>query len=120
FLHDVLTTWEYEILREKTVWDLVRVNKLCGGEVIVRDPHERGRVLTGDDSVVEITRLQSIMSLLDEPPTHTVEITALHHLLVDIKGFAGASTEATTLVIYLAIKHAGGSLTPLSESYIVE
>ncbi|KAK0613299.1 hypothetical protein B0T14DRAFT_498830 [Immersiella caudata] len=120
FLHDVLTTWEYKTLREKTVWDLVRVNKLCGGEVIVRDPHERGRVLTGDDSVVEITRLQSIMGLLDEPPTHPVEITALHHLLVDIKGFAGASTDATTLVIYLATKSPGGTLTPLSESYIVE
>ncbi|KAL2140830.1 hypothetical protein VTI28DRAFT_3194 [Corynascus sepedonium] len=120
FLHDVLTTREYEVLREKTVWDLVRVNKLCGGEVIVRDPHERGRVLTGDDSVVEITKLQSIMSLLDETPTHTVELTALHHLLVDVKGFAGASTEATTLVLYLATKTAGGALTPLTESYIVE
>ncbi|KAK0705985.1 hypothetical protein B0T26DRAFT_655315 [Lasiosphaeria miniovina] len=120
FLHDVLTAWEFNNLREKTVWDLVRVNKLCGGEVIVRDPHERGRVLTGDDSVVEITRLQSVMSLLDEPPTHTVELTALHHLMVDIKGFAGASTESTTLVIYLATKPAGGTLTPLSESYIVE
>ncbi|KAK4121833.1 hypothetical protein N657DRAFT_98874 [Parathielavia appendiculata] len=120
FLHDVLTAWEYEILREKTVWDLVRVNKLCGGEVIVRDPHERGRVLTGDDSVVEITKLQSIMSLLDETPKNTVELTAFHHLLVDIKGFAGASTEATTLVLYLATKSPGGALTPLTESYIVE
>ncbi|KAL2024335.1 hypothetical protein VTK56DRAFT_8817 [Thermocarpiscus australiensis] len=120
FLHDVLTTWEYENLREKTVWDLVRVNKLCGGEVIVRDPHARGRVLTGNDSVVEITKLQSVMSLLDETPKHTVELTALHHLLVDIKGFAGASTEATTLVLYLATKSAGGALTPLSENYIVE
>ncbi|KAK4151978.1 hypothetical protein C8A00DRAFT_35348 [Chaetomidium leptoderma] len=120
FLHDVLTTWEYEILREKTVWDLVRVNKLCGGEVIVRDPLERGRVLTGDDSVVEVTKLQSVMSLLEETPTQTAELTALHHLLVDIKGFAGASTEATTLVLYLATKTAGGALAPLSENYIVE
>ncbi|KAK4185809.1 putative dedicator of cytokinesis protein 1 [Podospora australis] len=120
FLHDVLTTWEYENLRERTVWDLVRVNKLCGGEVIVRDPHARGRVLTGDDSVVEITRLQSIMSLLDETPTPTVELTALHHLLVDIKGLAGASTEATTLVLYLATKSGGGPLTTISESYVVE
>lgn len=120
FLHDVLTTWEYDTLREKTVWDLVRVNKLCGGEVIVRDPHARGRVLTGDDSVVEITKLQSIMSLLDETPTQPVELTALHHLLVDIKGFAGASTDSTTLVLYLATKSAGGKLTPLSENYIVE
>ncbi|KAK3990458.1 hypothetical protein QBC44DRAFT_64121 [Cladorrhinum sp. PSN332] len=120
FLHDVLTSWEYNNLREKTVWDLVRVNKLCGGEVIVRDPHARGRVLTGDDSVVEVTRLQSIMSLLEETPTPTVELTALHHLMVDIKGLAGASTEAITLVIYLAAKTMGGNLTALSESYIVE
>ncbi|EGS23072.1 uncharacterized protein CTHT_0015580 [Thermochaetoides thermophila DSM 1495] len=120
FLHDVLTSWEYEKLREKTVWDLVKVNKLCGGEVIVRDPNARGRVLTGDDSVIEVTKLQSIMSLLEEPPTQPVELTALHHLLVDIKGFAGASTEATTLVLYLAIKPPGGTLKPLSECYIVE
>ncbi|KAK3939252.1 hypothetical protein QBC46DRAFT_438181 [Diplogelasinospora grovesii] len=120
FLHNVLTTWEYKNLREKTVWDLVRVNKLCGGEVIVRDPSERGRVLTGDDSVVEVTKLQSVMSLLDEPPTNAIELTALHHLLVDVKGFAGASTESTTLVIYLASKTAGGPLKPLSESYIVD
>ena len=120
FLHNVLTGCEYDDLREKTVWDLVRVNKLCGGEVIVRDPHERGRVLTGDDSVVEVTRLQSVMSLLDETPTHPVELTALHHLMVDVKGFAGASTEATTLVIYLATRQPGAAVTPLSESYIVE
>ena len=120
FLHNVLTTYEYNNLREKTVWDLVRVNKLCGGEVIVRDPKERGRVLTGDDSVVDITQLQSVMSLLDEPPTPTVELTALHHLMVDVKGFAGASTESTTLVLYLASKPVGGTLSPISESYIVE
>lgn len=120
FLHNVLTTHEYEILREKTVWDLVRVNKLCGGEVIVRDPATRGRVLTGDDSVVEITKLQSTMSLLDEPPTAVIELTALHHLLVDVKGFAGASSESTTLVLYLASKQGGGNIMPLSESFIVE
>lgn len=120
FLHNVLTTWEYENLREKTVWDLVRVNKLCGGEVIVRDPSARGRVMTGDDSVVEITQLQSVMSLLDEPPTTAPELTSLHHLMVDIKCFAGASTESTTLVLYLATKAPGGRVTPLSESYIVD
>ncbi|KAJ4307245.1 Deoxycytidine kinase 1 [Collariella sp. IMI 366227] len=120
FLHDVLTTREYDALREKTVWDLVRVNKLCGGEVIVRDPQTRGRVLTGDDSVVEITKLQSVMSLLDETPTQPIELTALHHLLVNIGSFAGASTDATTLVLYLAAKTAGGLLTPLSETYTAE
>lgn len=120
FLHNVLTTWEYKNLREKTVWDLVRVNKLCGGEVIVRDPLEQGRVLTGDDSVVEITKLQSVMSLLDEPPHPTIELSALHHLLVDVKGFAGASSEATTLTLHLVSKAPGGSLTSLSETFIIE
>ncbi|KAL8377349.1 hypothetical protein RB595_008164 [Gaeumannomyces hyphopodioides] len=119
-LHNVLTTWEYGRLREQTVWDLVRVNKLCGGEVIVRDPRERGRVLTGDDSVVEITKLQSVMSMLDEAPQSPTETSALHHLLVDIKGFAGSSTEAPCLVFYVAQKDAAGELTRLSENYTVE
>ncbi|EFX06343.1 sh3 domain containing protein [Grosmannia clavigera kw1407] len=116
FLHNVLTSWEYTKLREKTVWDLVRVNKLCGGEVIVRDPNERGRILTGDDSVVEITQLQSVMSLLNEPPPPSVEPTALHHLLVDVKGFAGACTEGTSLVLSL-VGRVGGELIRLSESF---
>ncbi|KAL2759794.1 hypothetical protein ACRALDRAFT_1074067 [Sodiomyces alcalophilus JCM 7366] len=119
-LHNVLTNHEYEKLREKTVWDLVRVNKLCDGEVIVRDPRERGRVLTGDDSIVETTKLQSTMSLLDEPPQPTLELTALHHLLVDVRGFAGASSEETSLAVYLLAKSAGGQLIPLSETFTVE
>ncbi|EQB51066.1 SH3 domain-containing protein [Colletotrichum gloeosporioides Cg-14] len=120
FLHNVLTAHEYDKLREKTVWDLVRVNKLCGGEVIVRDPTERGRVLTGDDSVVDVTKLQSIMSVLDEPPQPTTEPTALHHLLVDVKGFAGASAEETSLVVYLVAKPVGGQATALSECFIID
>lgn len=120
FLHNVLTSWEYNHLREKTVWDLVRVNKLCGGEVIVRDPQERGRVLTADDSVVEVTRLQSVMSLLDEPPRPVVELTSLHHLLVDVRSFAGAVGGNTSLVLYLVRKPVGGTLTQLSECYIIE
>ncbi|TDZ27951.1 Dedicator of cytokinesis protein 1 [Colletotrichum spinosum] len=120
FLHNVLTTHEYDKLREKTVWDLVRVNKLCGGEVIVRDPAERGRVLTGDDSVVDVTRLQSVMSVLDEPPQPSFEPTALHHLLVDVKGFAGASAEETSLVVYLVAKAVGGPASTLSECFIID
>ncbi|KDN60659.1 putative SH3 domain-containing protein [Colletotrichum sublineola] len=119
FLHNVLTH-EYQKLREKTVWDLVRVNKLCGGEVVVRDPADRGRVLTGDDSVVDITKLQSVMSVLDEPPQPAVEPTALHHLLFDVKGFAGASAEETSLVAYLVAKPVGGKVTTLSECFTIE
>lgn len=120
FLHNVLTAHEYDLLREKTVWDLVKGNKLCGGEVIVRDPSQRGRVLTGDDSVVDITKLQSTMCLLDDPPQPVVELTALHHLLVDIRSFAGSSSEPTTLVVYLVSKPVGGFPRALSESYMVE
>ncbi|CAI4217156.1 unnamed protein product [Parascedosporium putredinis] len=120
FLHNVLTAHEYERLREKTVWDLVNVNKLCGGEVIVRDPAQRGRVLTGDDSVVEITKLQTMMSLLDEPPQPVTELTALHHLMVDVKGFAGASADDTTLELYLVGKPLGGPAATLSETFSVK
>ncbi|KAK2597971.1 Deoxycytidine kinase 1 [Conoideocrella luteorostrata] len=120
FLYNVLTSHEYDRLREKTVWDLVRVNKLCGGEVIVRDPAARGRVLTGDDSVVGVTRLQSVMTLLDEPPQPTVELTSLHHLLLDVKGFAGSSSEATALVLYLVTKPQYEKLSTLSESFTVD
>lgn len=121
FLHNVLTTHEMGLLREKTVWDLVRGNKLFNGEVIVRDPAERGRVLTGDDSAVEITKLQSMMSLLDERPQPVLnDSLTLHHLLIDVKTFVGSSTESTTLVFFLATKSPGGSAAALSESYIVE
>ncbi|TAQ87457.1 hypothetical protein B7494_g4212 [Chlorociboria aeruginascens] len=120
-LHNVLTDFEIQTLREKTVWHLVKGNKMLNGEVIVRDPEERGRVLTGDDSAVEITKLQSMMSLLDERPQAPVtENLTLHHLLIDVKAFVGASTEATTLVFFLASKTPGSPATPLSESYIVE
>ncbi|KAG9246481.1 hypothetical protein BJ878DRAFT_540274 [Calycina marina] len=121
FLQNVLTTWELDALREKTVWDLVRGNKLLNREVIVRDPVQRGRILTGDDSAVEITKLQSMMTLLDErlqPPTH--DALSLHHLLLDVKPFVGGSTESTTLVFFLATKTPASPITPISECYSFE
>ncbi|KAI1438922.1 SH3 domain-containing protein [Xylaria sp. CBS 124048] len=119
-LHNLLTDREAATLREKTIWDLVKGNKLCGGEVIVRDPAQRGRVLTGDDSVIEITKLQSTMSLLDDPPVSHVESTSLNHLMVDIKSFAGSSNAPATLDLCLVSKSVGGSLTTLTETYSVE
>lgn len=119
-LHSLLTDREAAALREKTVWDLVRGNKLCGGEVIVRDPAQRGKVLVGDDSVIDITRLQSAMSLLEDPPLPHVESTSLHHLMVDLKSFAGSSNEAAALDLYLVAKSVGGSLTTLTETFTVE
>lgn len=119
-LHSLLTDREATAIREKTIWDLVRGNKLCGGEVIVRDPAQRGKVLVGDDSVIDITKLQSVMSLLDDPPLPYVEPTSLHHLMVDIKSFATSSNEPVTLDLYLIAKSAGGSVTTLSETYTFE
>ncbi|KAK5632468.1 hypothetical protein RRF57_008182 [Xylaria bambusicola] len=119
-LHSLLTDREAAVLRVKTVWDLVRGNKLCGGEVIVRDPAQRGKVLVGDDSVIDITRLQSVMSLLDEPPLPHVESMSLHHFMVDVKSFAGSSNEPATLDLYLVAKSVGGSLTTLTETYTAE
>ncbi|KAI9049743.1 hypothetical protein LZ554_005895 [Drepanopeziza brunnea f. sp. 'monogermtubi'] len=120
-LHNVLTTHELGALREKTVWDLVRGNKLYNGEVIVRDPEARGRVLTGEDSAVDITKLQAMMSLLEERPQPSAnETPTLHHLLIDVRAFVGASTESTTLVFYLASKAPGQAAVALSESYVVD
>ncbi|KAI9737235.1 MAG: hypothetical protein M1818_005767 [Claussenomyces sp. TS43310] len=118
-LHNVLTAHELREVWERTVWDLVKGNKLFSNEVIVRDPAERGRVLTGDDSAVELTKLQSIMSLLDERPRQAAEHPSLHHLVVDVKAFVGASTDSTTLVIYLVSKPFNCKAKALSESYVV-
>lgn len=119
FLYNVLTAHEFKNMREKTVWDLVTVNKLCGGEVIVRDPAAHGRILTGDDSAVELTKLQSVMSLLDEPPQPTADPVTSHHLLLDVKGFAGSSSEDTLMLFYLASKAAQGNLVPVSETFSI-
>ncbi|PQE08076.1 SH3 domain-containing protein [Rutstroemia sp. NJR-2017a BVV2] len=121
-LHNVCTTHELQSLREKTVWDLVKGNKLFNGEVVVRDPAERGRVLTSNDSAVKLTKLQSMMSLLDEkpqPPSQN-EGLALHHLLLDVKAFVGASTESTSLAFFLATKKPGSPGTALSETFLAE
>lgn len=119
-LHGVLTTHELKHLREQTVWDLVSGNKMMNGEVIVRDPNRRGRLLTGDDSAIEITRLQSIMSLLEARPVLQVDVVTLHHLLVDVKSIVGVIEEPTTFMMSLYSKRAGESPIPLSESYAID
>lgn len=119
-LYNVLTLHEFEQVREKAVWDLVAINKLCGGEVIVRDPKAQGRVSTGDDSAVEVTRLQSVMSLLNEPPEVAMDSATLYHLLLDVKGFAGSSTEDTQLMCYLVCKTPHKKLQRVSECFSVD
>ncbi|KAF1999177.1 hypothetical protein P154DRAFT_236464 [Amniculicola lignicola CBS 123094] len=117
-LHKVLTAKELEKVREATVWDLVSGNKMLCGDVIVRSPSQRGRILTGDDSAIEITRLQSMMSLLETRPTPHLDEHNLHHLFVHLKGVMGDVTQGSAQIgMYLLMKSPGMPPKPLSEMY---
>ncbi|KAF2470693.1 uncharacterized protein BDR25DRAFT_342964 [Lindgomyces ingoldianus] len=117
-LHKVLTAQELGKVREMTVWDLVTGNKMLCGDVIVRSPSQRGRILTGDDSAIEITKLQSMMSLLDARPVPHVDEHNLHHLFVTLKNVLGDVTQVAAQVsMYLCLKTPGEPLKPLSEVY---
>jgi dedicator of cytokinesis protein 3 len=117
-LHKVLTAKELEKVREATVWDLVAGNKLLSGDVIVRSPSQRGRILTGDDSAIEITKLQSMMSLLESRPTPSLDEHNLHHLFVSLRRVAGDVVPgAAQVCMYLCRKTPGMPPVPLSEAY---
>lgn len=117
-LHKVLTAKELDKVREATVWDLVAGNKMLSGDVIVRNPSQRGRILTGDDSAIEITKLQSMMSLLDRRPTAQVDEHNLHHLFVSLKHVVGDVVPgAAQVIMYLCLKTPGTQPQPLSEAY---
>ena len=119
-LNDVLTAQERLALREQAVWSLVKGNKMLNGEVIVRDPMHRGRLLTGDDSAIVLTKLQSVMALLENEPTVQNEVRTLHHLLVELKSVTGSNPEAMTVEFSLWHKSAEGHFAPLSEAFTVE
>jgi len=116
-LNDVLTKQERVGVREQAVWDLVRGNKMLSGEVIVRDPQQQGRLLTADDSMIEMAKLQSIMSVLDDAPAEKAKTTSLHHCLVEIKSVIGSELESLTLSFALYFKDMDNRLTPFSETY---
>ncbi|KAJ4336726.1 Deoxycytidine kinase 1 [Ascochyta clinopodiicola] len=117
-LHKVLTANELDRVREATVWDLVAGNKLLSGHVIVRSPSQRGRILTGDDSAIEITKLQSVMSLLDSPPLSQPDEHNLHHLFVSLRRVAGDVVPGAAQVsMYLCLKTPGMAPQPLSEAF---
>ncbi|RAR01560.1 90s preribosome component rrp12 [Stemphylium lycopersici] len=117
-LHKVLTAKELEKVREATVWDLVAGNKMLCGDVIVRSPSQRGRILTGDDSAIEVTKLQSMMSLLESRPTPQVDEHNLHHLFVSLKHVAGDVVPgAAQISMHLCLKAPGAAPQPLSEAY---
>jgi dedicator of cytokinesis protein 3 len=117
--HKVLTNQELGEVRESTVWDLVNGNKMLSGEVVVRSPQQRGRILTGDDSAIEITKLQSMMSLLNERPRTPPDEHIIHHLLVDLPHPLGELSSAKTVAVSLCSKTPGAPLRPVSEVHAV-
>ncbi|PYH93896.1 hypothetical protein BO71DRAFT_354367, partial [Aspergillus ellipticus CBS 707.79] len=119
-LYNVLTAQEKETLRQEVVWKLVRGNKALDGDIIVRDPEQRGRLLTGEDSAIELARLQSEMSMLDSSPTPQSDAAALHHLLLEVNAVSGHAPGPVTLAVYLCAQSEAGSLTPLSETYVLD
>ncbi|GIZ40390.1 hypothetical protein CKM354_000372800 [Cercospora kikuchii] len=118
-MHDVLTQKELVVLREDTVWDLVAGNKMLSEEVIVRSPTENGRILTADDSVIEMTKLQANMSILDRPPKPVTDKHMLHHLLVDARNLVADAEHPGTLHVSLFTKEHGEKPQPLSENFAI-
>ena len=119
-LHDVLTAQELEAMREATVWDLVNGNKLVGDEIIVRDPKQRGRLLTGTDDPIEVAKLQSSMSLLDKPPLQPPDRVNLHHVLFELKEVTFFTKEKSTIVAYICSKKPDEPPKMLSEPFSLE
>ena len=119
-LHDVLTPRELLRQREKIVWDLVNGNKMLDKEVIVRDPKQNGRLLTGDDSVVDITKLQSTMGLLDMAPHGSPDVVSLFHLGVEVKAFQKIGADLPALHISLHSWRTGGLPKQLTESFAID
>ena len=119
-LHEVLTDQELRILREEIVWDLVGGNKMLSDEVIVRDPKQRGRLLTGEDSPIDLSKLQANMSLLDRPPTFQHDPVSLDHLLVELKGFGCNGLISPSINFQLYSQAPGQSPKPLTECFSIE
>ena len=115
-LNDVLTLQERMGVRDQAVWDLVRGNRLLNGEVIVRDSKQHGRLLTSHDSVVEMSKLQTVMGALDSPPLEKIETTTLHHGLLEVKSVTGSDLDTVMLSFSLYEKSPEGSFTPFSEA----
>ncbi|KAE8144981.1 hypothetical protein BDV25DRAFT_165621 [Aspergillus avenaceus] len=119
-LYNVLTAQEKEGLRQEVVWKLVRANKMLNGDIIVRDPEQRGRLLTGEDSAIQLTKLQSEMSMLDSSPTHLSDAASIHHLLLEVNAVSGNSPGPVALAVHLCSQSETGGLKPLSETYVLD
>ncbi|KAJ9495803.1 Deoxycytidine kinase 1 [Exophiala xenobiotica] len=116
-LNDVLTAQERLQVRSDAVWDLVRGNKMLSGEVIVRDATQQGRLLTSEDSAIDMTKLQAVMSVLDAPPLEKSKATSLHHCLLEVKSVVGSELDSATLSLALYREDSDGNAISFSETY---
>lgn len=119
-LHGVLTDQEVDKVREKTVWDLVAGNKMLSNEIIVRDPRHRGRLLTWGDSIVEMSKLQSTMSLLEKPPATPNDPLDLYHLMAEVKDCPNDGLNCPTLTLGLFSRRQGQLAKPLTEAFAID
>ena len=119
-LHDVLTAQEALALREEIVWNLVDGNKMLSNEVIVRYPEQQGRLLTAEDSAIDMTKLQSTMSLLKRPPVFQHDPINLYHLMIDVRSFADSGLTSPTVTMYLCSKDVGEAPKALTESFVLD
>lgn len=119
-LHGVLTGQEVDKVREKTVWELVAGNKMLSNEIIVRDPRHRGRLLTWGDSIVEMSKLQSTMSLLEKAPAVPIDPLNLYHFMVELKNCPNDGLNSPTLTLGLFSRRQGQSAKPLTEAFAME
>lgn len=118
--HRILTDEELKSVRESAVWDLVHGNRLLSGEVIVRSLSHGGRMLTAEDSALEVSSLQSVMSLLDEQPTETKDPRTLHHVRVHLKGIQNKYGSALSLLLSLCTRDASGNVRNVSEPFAID
>ncbi|KAI9666893.1 MAG: hypothetical protein M1831_001398 [Alyxoria varia] len=119
-LHQILTRKELQEVREAAVWDLVRGNKLLSGEIVVRGTEVKGRILTCDDSAIEMSQLQVSMSLSNERPVAQVERSMLHHALVELKNISVDISTPSNIILCLYRKVGGEALEMVSETYSVD
>ena len=119
-LHQILTRKELQEVRESAVWDLVRGNKLLSGEIVVRSTEVKGRILTCDDSSIEMSQLQVSMSLSNERPIPQVERSMLHHTLVELKNTSVDVATPFTVILCLYRKVGGEALEMVSETYSID
>lgn len=119
-IHDLLTEKELSELRENTIWELVDGNKMMDGGVIVRSPRDKGRILTAQDNIPEMLRLQAMMTLRERTPPTPLQESVVSHVLAEIKHFPEAPGENGILHMYLCRQTGDGKPTPVSEVYAVE